>query len=142
MAPPSVPVQAPQQTTVAPPQMVQPVQPVVEPIAQPVVAQPVASAPVAPAPVANQNTTPDSGEARFKLPGKTAKVTAAEFQMVINEYAEKSKNTSPKVDKFVYPLKAGAKDYEGVNVFSCFGSYKSDEYCIKCPLRKNCIINR
>ncbi len=131
--------------------MVQPVQPVVEPIAQPVasapvapapVAQPVASAPVAPAPVAVQNTTPDSGEARFKLPGKTAKVTAAEFQMVINEYAEKSKNTSPKVDKFVYPLKAGTKDYEGVNVFSCFGSYKSDEYCIKCPLRKNCIINR
>jgi hypothetical protein len=84
----------------------------------------------------------ESGEARFKLPGKTAKVSAAEFQIVINEYAEKSRTTNPKVDKFVYPLKAGTKDYEGIDVFGCFGLYKSDEYCIKCPLRKNCIINR
>ncbi len=139
MAPPSAPVQvaAPiQQTPIAVPQPVAQPVPVSEPVMP--VSQP---APMQPAPQA-KSSAPDSGEARFKLPGKTAKVTAAEFQVVIDEYAEKSKTTNPKVDKFVYPLKAGTKDYEGINVFGCFGSYKSDEYCIKCPLRKNCIINR
>ena len=144
MAPPSAPVQAPVQQA--------PVMAVPQPVAQPLPMHNVVQEPtLAPQPPVNQavaqpsvtqGTTPDSGEARFKLPGKTAKVTAAEFQVVIDEYAEKSKTTNPKVDKFVYPLKAGTKDYDGINVFGCFGSYKSDEYCIKCPLRKNCIINR
>lgn len=144
MAPPSAPayqahapVQQPvvsQPVTQAPVQVHQPVQaPVEQPAVQPAVTQPAATA---------QGMTPDSGEARFKIPGKTAKITAAEFQQVINEYAEKSKTSNPRVDKFVYPLKAGTKDYEGIQIFGCFGSYKSDEYCIKCILRKNCIINR
>ena len=145
---PSAPVyQAPDiqaQPTVNPQPVVQPVVPIQQPVQAPAPVQPAVSqqAPQPVQPVATQGTAPDSGEARFKIPGKTAKITAEEFQQVINEYAEKSKTSNPKVDKFVYPLKAGTKDYEGIQVFGCFGSYKSDEYCIKCLLRKNCIINR
>jgi hypothetical protein len=112
-------------------------QPVAPVVAQPAPVAPVATAQVAPS-VTATGTTEVSGDAKYKLPGKRVNVTAAEFQTAINEYGEKGKEI--KLDKHIYPLKAGVKDYEGIQVFNCFGSYRTDEYCIKCPLRKNCII--
>ena len=114
-------------TQMSPSPVMQPPQMQVAPVAPVVVAAP--AAPVA---------TEDSGDAKYKLPGKRTNVTATEFQQAIAEYGEKGKEI--KLDKHIYPLKAGTKDYEGIQVFNCFGSYRTDEYCIKCPLRKNCII--
>lgn len=111
---------------------------------QPVATVQAQSAPVAPAPTPVAQTvaatvapTEVSGEAKYKLSGKAAKVTATEFQHALNEYGEKGKEA--KLEKHIYPLKAGIKDFEGIQVFNCFGSYRTDEYCIRCPLRKNCI---
>ncbi len=124
-----------------------PQMPVQQPVAPVAPQQPAPVAPVAPAPVSVAppvatavGTTEDSGDAKYKLPGKRVNVTAAEFQQALNEYGEKGKEI--KLDKHIFPLKAGAKDYEGIQVFSCFGVYRTDEYCIKCPLRKNCIITK
>jgi hypothetical protein len=120
-------------------------QPVMQQPVAPVQAQPAPVAPVAPAPAPVAQTvaaavapTEVSGDAKYKLPGKRVNVTASEFQQALNEYGEKGREV--KLDKHIFPLKAGVKDYEGIQVFNCFGSYRTDEFCIKCPLRKNCII--
>lgn len=58
------------------------------------------------------------------------------FQDYINKYVEKA---DAGLHQTILPMKDGVKDMEGVKVYKCFGAYRSDTFCIKCPIRKGCL---
>ena len=82
-------------------------------------------APVAAAPQA------DPGSRSFLVMGK-GQVDATTFQNEIISYAGRLARGQPM--KF-----SGGGEIEGFQVLACFGSYKGDGECIRCPIRKYCL---
>lgn len=60
--------------------------------------------------------------------------------MAVEEYGQKAEQAG--LSKHVLPLVDGKGAYIGIRIYKCFGAYRSDEFCIKCPLRKNCITHK
>jgi hypothetical protein len=55
-----------------------------------------------------------------------------EAQNAFNEYAAKTTRGNPM-------KKAQTTDIAGMDVLNCFGVYKGDQECIRCPARKYCL---
>jgi hypothetical protein len=105
----------------------QPVQPVAQLQAQPV------QAAVAPSNVVSINDgAPVAVERRFAFPSKPNGLSVSELQGVINDFPQ----TLPRAT----PLKTwDREDLNGMQVLNCFGSYKGDPSCIRCPIRRYCL---
>jgi hypothetical protein len=138
-------VSAPQPTFQQPMAAPQPTL-VQQPVATPVVSAPpqvVAPAPVAQAaPVAMVPNnvvsigTAASTEKRFGFPGKPNGLSASELQAVVTDFSQTLQSATNRA----LPLKVWDRDdMAGMQVVNCFGAYKGDPSCIRCPLRRYCL---
>ena len=75
----------------------------------------------------------------YVLPGQPDKVDAVAYQNAIMAYASLA---SDKNKSLIMSFKQGLKELADFKVFGCFGMYKNDEYCMRCPTRKSCIVSR
>lgn len=143
---PSYPPQQAPQAPAAPLPQVTPgfnAQNVVESVQPVMIPQPTMQAPamqptqpvLAPAPMAAMpnNVVPiGTTEKRFGFPGKPNGLSASELQAVVNDFSQ----TLPRAT----PIKTWDRDeMAGMQVLNCFGAYKGDPSCIRCPLRRFCL---
>jgi len=145
-APVAPPAQAPAQVAPQAPAQVAPVAPVapqapaqVAPVAPQAPAQ---VAPVAPQTPTNVAAPAATSEAQFSLVGRNEQVGKSEFEAAILNYSNtlQAKGVARGFNE-QGQLKTWEKDeLNGISVLNCFGSYKGDPDCIRCPLRKQCLI--
>ena len=159
MTPPIPPnMQPPMQQMMQPP--MQPIpQPMQQPMMQQPMPQPMMQYPGGPAGPANQNMpivgpsgpiqspiqvqqaptqqvmpmqSQPAGEKKFVYPGQPDGLKLEDFQKVVGTYAQSMPRGNP--------LKNWEQgELAGMQVLQCFGNYRGDMDCIKCPLRRYCL---
>lgn len=95
---------------------------------------PQVAAPVAPAaPMAPTRPAAVPGERRFQVAGAEEPVNVGQYQEIITTYSQTDAAR-------LSPLKAVADgDLSGICAPKCYGGYKGDNTCLRCPVRRYCL---
>lgn len=98
------------------------------------------AAPPPPTAVASQPVQPQAqaqpasaGGVKFTVPGSQEPVTKEQYQQMILTFGADLPRAQP------FTVSDKNDDTNGMQVFACFGSYKGDPHCIRCPLRRFCL---